>query len=283
MLEFLNGTRSRGKVNVRDVHARLERHAEREGIDLEDGVDTLDDAIRATVLLGARDVLLDELLAFARADGDEELLLQCAVSNLSINAAGLAHASADMSPTSAAIEEARCGLNRLAGLSLVVVLGADSYQVHRWTAEALAGSAKPAAHRQRCARAARYRLLQDASGAMSFEDAHEATINYLDAQTFDEASVLASQLAKRLVRAQQSIAAVTFASDVLRRMPREAEAWSTLADVEASSHLALGDTARALEGYLGLVKAHESRALREPGRAEYQRDLSILYNKRGDH
>ena len=282
MLEFLNGILSRGKVKVRDVHERLQRHAEREGIDLEDGVDTLGDAMRTTVLLGARDVLLDELLALARADGDEELLLQCAVSNLPIDAAGVAHALADMPPTPAAMKEARRGLKRLAGLSLVVVLGADSYWVHRWTAEALVGSAEPSAHRQRCTRAARYRLSQDASGAVSFEDAHEATINYLDAQAFDEASVLASRLAKWLVGAQQSIAAATFASGVLRRITREAEAWSTLVVVEASSHLALGDTARALKGYLGLVEAHESRASREPGRADYQRDLSVSYERLGD-
>ena len=91
-----------------------------------------------------------------------------------------------------------------------------------------------------------------------------------------------SQLAEWLVGAQQSIAAATFASGVLCRITRDAEAWATLADVEASSHLALGDTARALEGFLRLVEAHESRALREPGRADYQRDLSVSYDRLGD-
>ena len=161
MLEFLDAILGGGRDGrFVSVITRLKKSARAAGVDLDDE-ETIDlsDAVRASVLVGARDVLLDELLALAQAAGDDEVLLQCAVSNLPIDAAGVAYALGDAVPEAAAVKAVRRSLKRLADLSLVTAMGDAGYWVHRWTAEALAHgpSADPEAHRERCMRAARYR------------------------------------------------------------------------------------------------------------------------------
>jgi hypothetical protein len=199
--------------------------------------------------LGARDVLLEQLQVLARDTGDEDALLQCAVSTLPMDAAGLAHALADAPPAAADTKAAGRSLKRLANLSLVGALDGEAYWVHRWTSEALADTADSVAHRHRSARAGRYRLSRLEDGSGSLDDGYEATVNFLDAEQFDDASALAFRLAEWLSGAQQSLAAATFATTVLERVPPEASGWSRLADAEAKSQLARGNTARARQRY----------------------------------
>jgi len=76
-------------------------------------LDELDEALRQTVLLGARDVFLDELLGIARQRGLAETLLQTAVSNLPASAAGIAHMLADAPAARAMLEQIAQALRQL--------------------------------------------------------------------------------------------------------------------------------------------------------------------------
>ena len=158
MLEYLDGILRKGHARLPGVAERLRRAAKDAGVPLKSDVSDLDEALRSTVLLGARDILLDELVALAGEQGDADTLLQCAVSSLSLDAAGVAHALADAAPSPHAVRDARVRLERLVDLSLVTALGPDAFWVHRWTANALAERAEPAERRDRFARAGRYRL-----------------------------------------------------------------------------------------------------------------------------
>ena len=72
------------------------------------------------------------------------------------------------------------------------------------------------------------------------------------------------------------------AGEVIESLPEDHPSYVAIAYEEGGAHLALGFTERALDRYEALRKAHERRAQAEPDRADYQRDLSVSYNKVGD-
>lgn len=154
-------------------------------------------------------------------------------------------------------------------------VGTDAFGLHRWTAEAVAARAEGAERQERFARAGRYRMARGGAGGVALDDAVEAARNFLDAERFDDASGLALQIAQLLVRARQSVAAVAFASEILRRLPVTRRNWAPLADIEAQCFLALGFTEQAFSRYRLLLAAADERVRREPDRADYQRDLAI--------
>ena len=103
MLEFLDGLLRHGAARLPEVKRRLREAAQAAGIAPNARPADLSEALRNTALLGARTVFLDELLALARAQGDEEPLRQLAVSALPMSAADLARtlagaAAAPVSP-----------------------------------------------------------------------------------------------------------------------------------------------------------------------------------------
>jgi hypothetical protein len=81
-----------------------------------------------TLLPGARDVFLEELIGLAEEDGDAEALYQAAVSNVPVSPVGLAHMIAG-EPAEAA--PAAAVLKRLARRSLVYLDSEGNGLVHR--------------------------------------------------------------------------------------------------------------------------------------------------------
>ncbi|MCP4686015.1 MAG: hypothetical protein GY867_11320, partial [bacterium] len=98
MLEYLDGLLRRGRARLPAVTERLREQARLAGVDLDREISELDDAVRETVLIGAQDILLDELIATMET-GELEALNQAAVSSLPLDAAGLAFALAGDEPT----------------------------------------------------------------------------------------------------------------------------------------------------------------------------------------
>jgi tetratricopeptide (TPR) repeat protein len=294
MLEFLDGILRGGTARLPRIAQRLRTLAQQTGLDLSTASDDLDSAVRATAQLGARDILLDELLQLARAAGDEPALLQAAVSSLTVTPRDLAHALNDAPPSAAQVHNAQLRLERLADLSLVSTHRADqdatgdanhaplAFWVHRWTAEALAAIDTPEAHRARHARAGRARLARRTNQVIALDDIVEATHNFLAAELWDEASELALQIANHLVRTNQSIAAAAFCAQILRELPKDHDNWAALADVEARCQLSLGFTSIALARYQALLLTFEERVQVEPNRADHKRTLSAIYNRLGD-
>ena len=281
MLEFLDGLLRHGAARLPEVKRRLREAATAAGIDLKTAPADLSDAMRSTALLGARSVFLDELLGLARAAGAEEALRQLAVSSLPMRAAEVAQAVAEAPAPQVQGQAMAAQLDRLVSLSLVTQV-TEGFWVHRWTADALAQTAPPEQQRERCLRAGKFRLARGGGQGIAYADIFEATYNFLDAAEFDRACSLALQIAEFHIQRQQTIAAVALAVEVLQRLPNSAAAWAPLADIEVQGSLQLGLTHRALARTREIADVFERRVQAEPGRTDYQRELSVAYEKLGD-
>jgi len=73
-----------------------------------------------------------------------------------------------------------------------------------------------------------------------------------------------------------------FAAEVLARLPTTHHDYPTLCIYEADALLRLGAIAKALERHQQALAIREGLATAEPERADYQRDLSISYDRLGD-
>jgi tetratricopeptide (TPR) repeat protein len=282
MLEYLDGILRNGAARLPRLAARLEAQASRAGIDLEETVDTLDEAIRRTVILGARDVLLDDLTAIAEAAGDLEVLQQTAVSNQPVDAAGVAHMLHGEPAEDGAVQGARRSLGRLVDLSLVTRIEDDWVWVHRWTADYLRDRPSAEAHQARCRRAGDYRLWRVLNETHAPDDGREAVRNYLDGRAFDEAVWVTLELTSFLMENGQTAAAAALASEVTAELPVGHGAYAAVLDVEASALFNLGFSNRALERYGHLVQVQIDHVAAEPDRADQQRNLAMSYQRLGD-
>ena len=272
MLEFLDAFLRGGQGRLPHVTRKLTDLLERSGLDLRPEFEQLEDGFHATVMIGTRDVLLEELLGLARDEHLDEVLLQAAVSNLPVKPDGLARMLAG---DSADVENIKHKLARLADLSLVHCFPDGSAWVHRWTAEGLALLDDKVRHRARCNRAGRYRWWRVAHESHNIEDATEAVRNYLAGQDFDAAAQCAHACFNALRRFQQSIAIAALAAEVLETLPEDHPRFAGVADEEAQAHLALGFTDRALKRHQQVLGRRERLAESEPDRADYQRDLVV--------
>lgn len=279
MLEFLDGVLRGGEGRLAHVTRKLRAVLDDAGIAIGNAVVDLDEGLQQVLLLGARDVLLEELLELARHEGTEEVLLQAAVSNLSTSAAGLAHMLAGEPADVSVVER---GLERLEQLSFVYRFEDGSAWVHRWTAEGLARLSEPEAHRERCNRAGRYRWWRVANESHDLWDGEEAVRNHLVGQDFDSATQIAFACFEALRRFRQSAHTAAFASEVLESLPVEHADYAAIADEEAQAHLALGLTERALNRYGKLLERYQQKCRENPDRADYQHDLSVLHERIGD-
>jgi tetratricopeptide (TPR) repeat protein len=250
-------------------------------LDLETTIGQLDESLHATLILGARNVFLEELLDLARLEGVDAVLLQAATSSLPITPAGLARMLARDANDAGDEQAAERALIRLEDLALLHRFPDGSAWVHRWTAEGLA-RIDVTNHRARCIRAGRYRWWRVEHESHGLEDAVEAVRNFLAGEEFDSAVGTASACFAALRGFQQSIGIAALASEVLETLPEPHPGFAIVADAEAQAHLVLGHTRSALRRYTKLLAHHERLAQAEPDRADYQRDLSVSYNKMGD-
>ena len=173
-------------------------------------------------------------------------------------------------------------LRRLASLSLVHRFEDGDAWVHRWTADGLARLSDVDVHRARCRHAGQYRMWRAQNESHDIADAIEAVRNFLAGQWFDEAVAVANGCLDAMRRWQQTLSVAALAGEVLETLPETHGSYASIADEEATSHLALGLTDRALGRYGTLLQRAERLAAAEPDRADYQRDLSVSYNKMGD-
>jgi tetratricopeptide (TPR) repeat protein len=280
MLEIVDALLRSGQGRLVAVTEKLRILAEREGIDLAAPGDAIDDTIQAALQLGARDILLKELLDIAVSRGISDILLQAAVSNLPVTPAGLARmlerdALRDLSGITASV-------GALAGLSLLHRFADGGVWVHRWTAESLAEMQDPDEYRARCIRAGRYRMWRVEHESQDLEDAVEAMRNFLAGQDFDSGAEVAKACLGALRRFGQTIGIAALAAETLETLPETHGGYSFIADQEAMAHLALGLSGQALSRYQQLLARHERLARAEPDRADYQRDLSGSSIKMGD-
>ncbi len=279
MLEFLDALLRGGQGRLSHVTEKLQRLIAAQGLAHDTTVADLEAGVARALLLGARDVFLDELLDLARREGIDEVLLQTATSNLPVSPAGLARMLAGDGGDPPAVEGA---LARLADLSLVHRFPGGDAWVHRWTAEGLGRLVDPGVHRARHVRAGRYRMWRVEHETRDLDDGWEAVRNFLAGQDFDAAATAAFACFAALRRFRQSVMTAALGSEVLETLPRTHAAFAAVADEEAEAHLALGLTDRAMARYEELREVYEHRAQLEPDSAEHQHVLSALYQRFGD-
>ncbi|MGH4008451.1 MAG: CHAT domain-containing protein [Pseudonocardiaceae bacterium] len=273
VLEFLDALRRRGASTDR-VRRKFHELARVHHVTLTQTRELQED-VAAAVQLGARDICLDVLVS-ALEDAEREVLLQTAVSSLPVPVADLTLTLADPEPDDAAVERTA---QRLADLSLVVHTD-EGLWVHRWTAEGLREHQPPASYRNRCRKAGELRLRRIAS-THDIAEGIEATQNFLDAQEWDHATKVATGVADFFAQVS-NLRGLSFAAQMLTALPPHHGDYYLFIDYEGAALAALGFTSQAVVRYRRLLDAFTQRAQAEPDRADYQRDLSISYNKLGD-
>ncbi|MBV8523767.1 MAG: ATP-binding protein, partial [Acetobacteraceae bacterium] len=227
MLEFLDALLVAGEKRIGRVAKKLRDVAAEQNIDIANPSVSFDENVQRMLQLGARDVLLDELVEISRAEGIAEHLFQTAVSNLPVTADGLARMLADGEPGDRRASEA--ALTRLEELSLVHRFPDGTGWVHRWTAEALSGFEDAEALHARCRRAGYYRLWRVRNESRSIDHLVEAVRNFLAAKAFDQAVQVAQTCFAAFERFQQSVATATLAAEVLETLPEAAEGYAVVA------------------------------------------------------
>ena len=283
MLEYLDAILRKGVARLPAVAERLRANARHLGLDPERLGGDLDTAMRDALRLGAEDILLDQLLDLVgRAPADLAALQQAAAFARPVDAHGLAFALAGGEPTGDQVAAAEASARRLIGTSLLTPLAGDLLWVHRWTAQALRSRTDQAEARECSRRAGEYRAWRVThSGELA--DGIEAARLFLEAQ--DVRSRRRDGRADpgfhgRLwpaggrggLRRRGARDAPRRPSPLLRgghppgRRPRRRSA----------------PREAAMARYGGSCDTPERLARAEPGRADYQRDLSVSYNQMGD-
>lgn len=250
------------------------------GLDTSQPAASLDAAAQDALALAGRDVLLPELLEVVRREGIEAALLQAAVSSLPVSAAGLARMLAEDGPGDVVAAEA--ALARLAALSLLHRDVDGAALVHRWTAEGFWRVGDTDDHRARCRRAAAYRLWRINNESHVLDDAVEALRNLLTGRLFDNATPLAQELLQLLSDTGQSVAVAALAAEVLETLPLDDDDYAPIADAEATAHIALGFSDRALRRYRALREHFEQLTALEPNNNDHKHSLSLSHQRIGE-
>jgi len=282
MLEFLDALMRGGReARLPQVIEKMSEIAEEAGIELDAQAGQMEASLEAALQIGMRDIFLDALLDAAREENLEDILLQTAVSNLPVAPDGIARMLAETPEDPIAAHLLDRALDRLAALSLIYLFPDKAAWVHRWTAEGLA-RIDAVGYRARCIRAGRYRMWRVQHESRNLEDAVEAMRNFFAGEDYDAAAASGQACIGALGRFNQTIRVAALAAEALETLPEEHDSFAAIADAEARAYLSLGETSRAKARYLILLENHERLAAAEPDRADYQRDLSVSYNKMGD-
>ncbi len=274
VLEFLDALLRRG-ASVKTVRSKLRDLARSEAIDPRDPR-ALPQAIEDAVRLGAADIFLKELLT-QLDDAEREVLLQTAVSNISVPLEDLAETLDELGLSAEATQRAA---ERLIELSLIARVEGELW-VHRWTAEALREHQPEDAYRERCDRAGELRVRRIQRASRSIDEGIEATENFLVAGSTDRAATVAKGVVAFLEQ-RSTLARLSFAAQVRAALPRSDPNYNIFVDHEATALFALGFSLAAIERYTELAEEQERRALAEPERLDYQHDVSVVCERLAD-
>ena len=284
MLEYLDAILRKGEARLPDVAKRLSQKLRELDIDLEEAAGDLEKALEVAERVGAQDILLDELLALAAEQpGDVEALHQLAVFPAAVPASGVAFGLNGGKPVGAdAVRSAIRALKRLAGLSLVTPLGGDNYWVHRWTAEALQKRVGEQAYHGYCRSGGLFLQWRVENKTKNLGELIEAVRLLLRGRAFDEAVAPAEGIVIFLRQYGRALDLISFSQEVCEMLPEGHDRYPGFLDTQINAMQAVGLAQEAFETTKRLVSMTETRAKAEPDRADYQRDLSVSYNKLGD-
>jgi len=250
------------------------------------------EAARQAVILGSRDILLDELLGLL-TESQRAALLQAAVSRIPFSVADLALAVAGTPVDPSAPPSAFKVVNGPPSSDVVRAVEADADQLiaitlltpvdgqvvlHRWVAEALADHQGDGLA-DRHLRAYDMRWHRVTTGRGGFDDLVEMARHLAAAGHTDTLVRFAFAVSDQL---PGELAVAAFLGEVLPSVPRDHPNFLPLMDREQRALIATGNGAAALVRAQEQVTVARARADADPGNVEFQRDLSVSYERLGD-
>ncbi|MEV4624512.1 CHAT domain-containing protein [Asanoa sp. NPDC049573] len=276
LIEFVDALLRDGRSNLRPVTGKLRELAKQHGLSVT-GHRTPIGATTQAMLLGSRDILLDQLLDLLTA-AQHDLLLQAAISTASLDATDLAlavHGSdITLDRQRATVADAR----RLTNLTLLSPAPSGRVTVHPWLRDALQShQGDQRSHRHERALDMHLRRLKTGGG--TYDDLAEACRHLAALQRYEELTGLA------ISAAQSGIGAAAIAAllaETVAAIPTIHRGHSLLLEREAMALFATGHT-RA-----GAERLHRNHVLivergdADPDSVEAQRDLSVSHNRLGD-
>ena len=273
LIEFVDALLRQGRANLKETVTRLRKLAGEQGVQLS-GPRPLGQAIQEAMLLGSRDILLDQLMALL-TDEQREILLQAAVTVPPMSAVDLAVACHDGNPTAEQQMATAAAVRQLADLTLVTPLGPEEVAVHPWVSAALdAFQGDRADHRR--SQAIDMRLQRINSGRGGYDDLVDIAHNFAATGRFDELAGFGLQVADLLARQVGELSVAAFLGEIIPAMP-STRRYLPLTRRGLRALLRTGSISAGLQQAKAMVEICIRETAADPDDAEAQRDLSVSY------
>ncbi|WP_432843419.1 CHAT domain-containing protein [Dactylosporangium sp. CA-092794] len=274
LVEFVDAL-LHGGARLPEVTARLRTLAKQERISNAGPAGSPAEATRQAIALGARDVLLTELLELLSPDA-QEALLQLAVYRSPVSADDLAFAVHGGEPSTADTAATAGHLDRLRDLTLAAT-GENGAAVEPWLREALAPRhGDRLLDRHLRAAAACQRIVE--AGRADFETLVETVHHLRSAERVDE---LADFAAETLPKLSGELTVAAFLGDVVPGFPAEHPAYLFLIGRERDALEATGSTAAAAAKGDETVRLTTRAAEAAPDDTQAQVALSAALDAQG--
>ena len=241
LLEFVDALMRSGRGNLREVTRRLRALAGDDVVPSEQR--TFADAIRDTIVVGNRDILLDELVD-QLGDDERLVLLQAAVSTVPQSVADLAVGVWGESPTEKQHAITMKAAYRLIDLTLLSAANGDEVVVQPWTADALA-QREPELASERHERAAAMRLARIGTARGEFDDLLEIARHLAAAGQLETLLSFTQDVVAPVESSLGELSVATFLGEVVPNVPPRTPGFLELAHREAQALLNTGRVAAA--------------------------------------
>ena len=273
LIEFVDALLRQGRANLKETVTRLRKLASDQGVQLS-GPRPLGQAIQEAMLLGSRDILLDQLIGLLTEE-QREVLLQAAVTVPPMSAADLAVACHDGKPTAEQQMATAAAVRQLVELTLVTPLGPDEVAVHPWVSAALdAFQGDRADHRR--SQAIDMRLQRVNSGRGGYDDLVDMAHNFAATGRYDELAGFGLQVADLLARQAGELSVAAFLGEIIPAMPTTRR-YLPLTRRGLQALIRTGSISAGLQQAKAIVEICTREAAADPDDAEAQRDLSFSY------
>ena len=274
LIEFVDALLRQGRANLKETVTRLRKLATQQGVQLS-GPRPLGQAIQEAMLLGSRDILLDQLMALL-TDEQCEVLLQAAVTVPPMSAVDLAAACHDSNATAEQQMATAAAVRQLVDLTLLTPLGPEQVAVHPWVSAALdAFQGDRVDHRR--SQAIAMRLQRFNSGRGGYDDLVDIAHNFAATGRFDELASFGLEVADLLARQVGELSVAAFLGEIIPALPATRRYLPlTIRGLEAL--VRTGSITAGLRQAKSMVEVCSREAEADPGNAEAQRDLSVSYD-----
>jgi hypothetical protein len=277
LIEFVDVLLRQGAANFVHTAQKLRTLARVEHLDVT-SPRSVEAGVAQAVVLGSRDILLDELVA-GLSSAQRELLLQAAVSTVPFTRDDLAVARYGTEPSTAQRQAVVADADRLRDLTLLSSSHDGQLLVHPWIAEALRRHHGDDEIAQRHRQAARMRVHRWNEGRGGLDDLVEVIRHFAGCGDYDQAVAVAFE-ACELVGGAVGIAALL--AEAVPLIPSVHPEFLALANRECEMLLQIGLVGATIERRQAMQDVAASRVTADPGNVQAQRDLSVSHDKLGD-